>query len=1025
MIETFVKKPAMTIMLIMVFVVMGMVSYFNLIQERTPKVEFPMVTVDLVYAGASPIEIESQLVKKVEDAVSEISDIKSIKSFVFENFGRVLIEFKLSADVNIKSIEIKDKVEAIRNEFPDNANAPIISKFDPLMTSVLDLVLQSSKHSDVELFEYADKTLKNKLTVISGVASVDVSGGKERQINVVADNNLLIKNYLTINDIISAIQSENINIPGGSVRSTRSNTGVRFVGEFVDVEQLKNLKISSREGKVFKLSELATVEDGHKKVETITTFNGFPSVLMSILKLSDGSAVDISREIQRKIEVIKTQLPEGMNLQVGYDSTTIIVEDNVGTMNNILIGIILTVLILMIFLGDIRTAFISVLVIPASIISSIFLMDMFGFTLNMMTLLAFGTSLGTLIANALVVIESVYSHLEKGKDPQTAAIDGTKEVLISVIASAGTNIVVFTPIAFMGGIIGQFFLQFGLTVVFATLFSILASISLTPMLCALLLRPKTEKQKKGFNLFEFITGKVDSGLKIFLGYYESTYKFIVTWPLTVTVLFLLLFASSFFAAGKIGFNFFPSSDENFVQIDIVMPEGTPVTKTSKVVKKIESSFKKWPEVESYLSSLGKDGEHNATIKINLTNRLTRKMTDKQLIEKLTPFIATIPEADVTVSAATRGGAGGDITINVYADDFSTLVGISKEVQDVMKQSGFFRSVKSSYRTPKNEIRFEANKDTMIEQGVRNSYLGMTLRNIINGNDDNTYKEKGEEYDINIELHPAQKEEIIDFEKFGIWGKDGLISIGRLGEMKTVKAIPPIRRRDKRRVIVFDGYLAKSSVGHVMGVLTEKLKSVKFPMGSSYAYAGKTEMMKESSREIGKAFLLAIILTVMLLVAVLNSFLLPISIGTTIITSYFGSLLFLFFTDISINIAGMMAFVMLVGLTVNNAIIIVDYAIQKIAEGKSPIEGFWLGVQEKLKTVVMTTLAIIAGTFPQLLDVDVMKSSMGAVIIGGMLGSVLFTYTIVPATFILIYKIKDKKLMKFNLMKIKCKIKKCH
>ncbi len=1023
MIETFVKRPATTIILILVFVVMGIVSYFNLIQERTPKIDFPLVSVELIYPGASPVEIETQMVKKVEDAVSQISDIKKINSYVYENFARVMIEFKLDADVNIKSIEVKDKVEAISNDFPDNAEKPVISRFDPLVTSVIDLVLQSSKHTDVELFEYADKILKNKLTVISGVASVDVAGGKERQINIIVDNNLLIRNFLTINDVIQAIQMENINIPGGSVRSDRSKTGIRFVGEFESVDQIKNLKISSREGKVFKLKELATVQDSFKKVEKIAKFNGFPSVFLSIMKLSDGSAVDIAKDIKKKLPKIQEALPEGMKLDIGFDSTTFLVDDNIATINNIVLGVGLTVLILMLFLGDIRTAFISILVIPSSIISSIFLMDKFGFTINMMTLLAFGTSLGTLIANALVVIESVYSHLDKGKDPQTAAIDGTREVLISVIAASGTNLVVFTPIAFMGGIVGKFFLQFGMTVVFATIFSIIASVSLTPMLCALLLRQKKVDEKKSFNIFEFITSKIDFLLNGFLKYYEKTYQWIIKWPITTTVLFITLFASSFYAVRYVGFGFIPQSDENLINVSIVMPEGTPVTKTEQVANQVEGYFKDWPEVVSYLSNLGKDGEQNANITINLVDREQREKTDKELIKQLTPLVAEIPEAEITISGVAHGSGGGDITINVYADDYDTLVDLSHKVRSVMDKTGYFGSVKSSYRTPKDEIRFEANKNSMIAQNVQNSYLGMTMRNLINGNDDNTFKEKGEEYPINIELRDEQKENISDFEKFGIWGKDGLISIGRLGEMNTVKSIPPIRRRDKRRIIVLDGYLAKSSVGHVMGVLNKELKSVKFPMGAGYAFAGSNEMMEESNKEIGKAFLLAVILTYMLLVAVLNSFLLPVSIGTTIITSYFGAFLLLFYSEVSINIASMMAFVMLVGLTVNNAILIIDYALQQIAAGKSAIEAFWMGVEEKFKTVVMTSLAIIAGALPQFIDVDAMKSSMGAVIIGGMLGSILFTYTIVPSTFVLIYKIKDKKLLKFDLTKIRHKLKK--
>lgn len=1007
MIEAFVKRPAMTIVFILVFVIMGLVSYNNLIQERTPKVEFPIVSVQLVYPGASPIEIESQMVKKVEDAVSEISEIKKITSYVYENFARVMIEFQLTADVNIKSIEVKDKVEAITNDFPDSAEKPVIAKFDPLMTSVLDLVLQSTKHNDVELYEYADKVLKNKLTVVPGVASVDISGGKIRQVNVFVDNNLLVKNYLTINDVIQVIQAENINIPGGSIRNEGSKTGLRFVGEFDNVEKLKDLALTSREGKVFKLSEIAQIEDSFKKVEKISRFNGKNSVVLSLMKLSDGSAVDIAKHVQQKLESFNSTLPEGMSLQLGFDSTEYIIKDNQGTISNIMQGIVLTVIILLVFLGDIRTAFISVLVIPSSIISSVLLMDKFGFSLNMMTLLAFGTALGTLIANALVVIEAVYAHLEKGKDSVSAAIDGTKEVIISVIASSGTNLVVFTPIAFMGGIVGRFFLQFGMTVVFATIFSIIASLTLTPMLCAVLLKPKQEGAKLHF--FDHVKNFVDRLLKRITDWYKRPYALIVRYPITATILSVLLFVASFYPVRYVGFAFIPSSDEDSISISITMPEGTPVEKTESVVKIVEAMVSATPEVKDYLSVIGKDGEQNASIVAKLVSKDDRKRDDMSIIKEWTPKVAEIPEAVFTLARSSSKGGSGDVTLDIYADDYDTLVDLSLQVKKIMAGSGYFRSITSTYRTPSDEFQFIPNQSAMIEQGVKNATLGMTLRNLINGNDQNKYKEKGEEYDINVELMQLQKEDEVDFERFNIWGKDGLISLGRLGSFDKEKSVPPIRRRDKRRVIELDTYLAKSTPGQVMSYLKQEMTHIKFPPGSGYFFAGSNEMMQESNQEIGKAFILAVILTYLLLVAVLNSFLLPLSIGTTILTSYLGCFLILFYFEISINIASMMAFVMLVGLTVNNAILVIDYALQQLAKGMAPVDAFWEGVEVKFKTVLMTTIAIIAGTLPQFFDVDVMKASMGAVIIGGMFGSVLFTYTIVPSTFVLIYKYKGAKI----------------
>lgn len=383
MIATFVKRPAMTIMFVMVFVVLGIVSYFNLIIESTPRIEFPLVAIRMMYNGASPEEIESQMIKKVEDAVSEISQIKNVMSDAYEGFGFTMIEFELGSDVNIKSIEVKDKVDAVANMFPQDADKPIISKFDPLVEPIIDLVLLSDEADGITLFEYADKTLKDKITVIEGVASVGVYGGKERQINVFLDPMLMKKHFTAISDVIGAMGARNVNKPGGSIEMVHSNQTVRLLGEFEEISDIKNLSLVSREGNSLVLSDIASIEDSYKKVEKYTRYNGMPAVGLSIKKLSDGDAVTIVKKIRKRIEKIRNDLPEGMRLLIAYDSTTNILRDTNETVKNIFIGILLTVIILFVFLADWRVTFIAAIVIPSSIISAFFLMDFSNFSINM------------------------------------------------------------------------------------------------------------------------------------------------------------------------------------------------------------------------------------------------------------------------------------------------------------------------------------------------------------------------------------------------------------------------------------------------------------------------------------------------------------------------------------------------------------------------------------------------------------------------------------------------------------------
>lgn len=1004
MIELFIRRPAMTIMFVAVFMVLGYVSISKMIIEPTPKVEFPLVTVETIYPGASPDEIETQILKKIEDAVSEVSMIKSMKSDARENYGIVLIEFLIEADVNVKSIEVKDKVEAIINDFPSAADRPIIAKFDPLLQPISTLILTSTQHNPTELYEYADKKLKNLLTSINGVASVDISGGRERQINVWLDNNLLIKNYLSIEDVLRSMKEKNLNVPGGSIDRKENKVNVRFVGEFKSVEDIGELSITSREGRVYRLKDLGRIEDGFKEIEKNARFNGEDVVALSVKKQSDGDSVGIVKTLMSRLPDIRKELPEGMKLELGVDTTEVTLDDTIGTAQSIVIGVALTVLVILVFLGDWRGALIAAIVIPTSIISTFFPMAQQNFSINMMTLLAFGTCLGTLIANALLIIENVYKHLGMGKDPEKATIDGTKEVLLAVVAGAGTNLVVFTPIAMMSGIIGKFFVQFGLTVVYATLFSIIGSISLTPMLCAYLLKRMDTLD----NPFIRLSKKVDAVLMSIMDFFKGFFDFQMKHPVIATLFTVAFFMSIVYPISKTGGEFIPRSDRNEFTIEVVMPDGTPVEKTTETVKIVENFVKEYPEVKSYFSDIGYSGEEKARVSANLHKFAERSRTYDDLIKDMIPKVANIPEADIFISGGNKTNDGlGDITFDIRGVDMKDMAKVAAEYTKILNESGYFSSIQSSYITPKLEVQFQGDPASIIQQKLNNAQVGTVIRALVNGDDDSVYKELGEEYDINVTLDKGFKKSPEDFSQFLIHGKDGLIPIVSVGEVKQVVASSPLKRRDKSKIIQLNGYLSKSTSGAVMGELRPKLAKVELPNGVTIRETGKAENQAESGAEIGKAFLLAVILTYMLLVAVLNSFIFPISIASCIVTSFLGVFVFMFFLEGSINIGSMMAFVMVVGLAVNNAILMIEYAEQLIAQGEKPEAALWTAAREKFKPILMTSIAIIAGSWPQIFDPDKMKSSMGSVVIGGMIGSVLFTYIMSPAVHIFLIRLMNK------------------
>ena len=1008
MIDFFVKHKITTIMFVLVFVVLGIYSYSNLLVEKFPKIDYPIVTVSIEYAGATPNEIETQIVKKVEDAVSEISEIKKIKSKSYDSLGFVSIEFLLSADVNVKSIEVKDKVDAILNDLPDDIKKPVIEKYDPLVQPVVDLVLSSDNVDVRELYEYADKTLKTRFASIAGVAKVDVYGGRKRQINVRLDPMLMKQRYVSIGEVISQMLAKNKNIPAGDLEKGFSSLNVRFIGEFQDVDEIADMEIVSADGETFRLKDIAVVEDGFKKIKTNARFNGREVVGLSVNKSSDGNAVSIAKQMRLRLDEFRSRLPKGMKLDIASDTTNFIIDETNSTQFSIIYGLIFTALILYLFLGKWETTFIACIIIPTSIASTFFPVWMSNFSINTLTLLAIATVLGTLISNALVIIENVLVHLKQGEDPEQAAIKGTKEVVVPIIASTGTNLVVFMPIAMMGGLVGLFMKSFGLTVVYATIFSLLASFSLTPMLCAAILKPESDKKnEKPGNIFH----RIFAPLKMMRGYldrlmdflkeeYRHIFDFIFRHPKMTILAVVLLFFASLYVVPYIENDFAPQSDEDQITINMVLPQGSTIERTIEAVKLVEGYLDKIPEKKSYLTNIGENGVENAKITLDLVPVKDRRRRDTQIMDELTGPISRIPDLDVSFERGIALEPGtGDIAIDLYGLDYDKMIELSNRMKELMQKSGYFRSVISSYKTPRNEIRLLPRQDKLIEYGLTAVNTGAALRSSIYGEDSNVYKEKGEEYKVNIELNDRYARDFDDLKLISLRSRKGLIPINALGELKTDKAIPVIWHRDRERVIHLDGFLGKSAFGYVSGVLDKGFKSLNFPEGYGYRYVGNAENMEESNRELAKAFTLAVILTFMLLCALMNSLIAyPVTIILTVATSIIGMIFGLFLTGHSINVASLMGVVMLVGMVVNNAILLLDYALGKIKEGVPVKEALWLGASEKFRVIIMTSLAIILGVLPQFWSVMEMKQSMGAVMTGGMLASIIFTFIFVPVVF---------------------------
>jgi HAE1 family hydrophobic/amphiphilic exporter-1 len=632
-----------------------------------------------------------------------------------------------------------------------------------------------------------------------------------------------------------------------------------------------------------------------------------------------------------------------------------------------------------------------------------------------MTLLAIATVIGTLISNALVILENVLVHIDRGENPEQAAINGTKEVVVPVIAATGTNLVVFMPIAMMGGLVGLMMRSFGLTVVYATSFSLLASFSLTPMLCAAILKPK-QREMPAHSRFAWIgrikhamLARVNGCMEFLKKEYKHIFDRMFRAPKRTLLICVLILAASFFVLPYIENDFAPKSDEDTVMISIALPQGSTIDRTEEAVRKIEAFLETVPEKKAYLTSIGDNGVENAKIILDLVPSGNRQRNDLQIIDSLTAFLATLP--DVEAFCGRQGitsGIDGDVAIDLYGVDYGVMADIARQMKDIMTQSGYFQSVVLSYRTPKKEMRLIPDEAKLNEFGLNAASVGRVLRASISGDDSNVYKERGEEYKVNVQMDERYARNYDDIKEISILSRKGLIPINELGDLSTDKAVPTIWRRDRNRIIRINGYLGKGSMGVVSMELDKKFKSLHFPEGYTYKFSGMSEYMGESYTELGRAFILAVILTFMLLCALMDSIIAyPIAVMSTVFTSVSGMILGLFLLNQSINVASMMGMVMLVGMVVNNAILLLDQTLVKIREGLPVKEALWQGASDKFRAIIMTSLAIILGVAPQLWSLSKVKQSMGAVMIGGILASILVTFVMVPVLFQYLYRFESK------------------
>ena len=1014
-----IKRPIMITMFLIVFLIFGSMAFFNLSLDLMPEIEIGFVTVQTLYPGAGPKEIETQITKKIEDAVATISLIDFVQSYSMDSVSIIVIRFEMGKDADIANQEVKDKVSAILNLLPDDAEAPVIQKIDLQAFPVMDVIL-TGKLPMIELYEIADKNLKDRFSQIEGVARVDLVGGQQREIRVEMDNRVVFQNAVSLSFLGQILKAANMDMPGGQFQQQTQEFSVRLKGELQGIDAMADLEIPTRSGNK-KLGHIAGIRDTGAEIRERTTyFNNLRNiredkvVLMSITKSADGNTVDMATALKEELPEIEKELPPGCQLAVVGDRSVFIESSVEDTLGNIGLGVLLTALVLLFFLHDLRSTIIAGLAMPFSIISTFLLLQVSGFSLNIMTLMGLSTAVGILVTNSVVVLENIFRHKGMGHNRKESAGKGTAEIAVAVLASAMTNIVVFLPIATMSGMIGQFFKEFALTVTFATIFSIIVSFTLTPMMASLIIPDKNDKKHLIGKKLETMFRSWERGYRKIL---EVAIKNKLS-SIAVIAVAVVLFILSFGSARRVGFELMPTLDEGDINIDIELPQGYNLEATAKLVKEVENRIKEHKEVKQILTKMGSldemdIGTNLSKMMVKLVPAEDREMSNVEAAGLFIRELSDIPNARIRVAAASSVGRGdAPIQFFLLGQDVAQLEIYKDELLGKIKNIEGLTNLNTSSRSGKPEITLLPYRTKVADAGLTIFDLAMTLRSSIEGVIATRYKEAGEEYDVRVVLREDSVDTPEKIANIAVVSPTGVYRLSQLAKIDFTEGYSKIMHKDKYKAIQFSGYVLPGYVlGDVAGKVGREIFSVPLDSGYKVEWGGDFEMLQETTVEMLRTFIIAFLLTYMLLAAVLESLTQPLMILGTVPLALIGVFVSLDITGKTMNVISMMAIIMLLGIVVNNAILLLDYTNLLRKRGKTVKEALLEACPTRLKPILMATIAIMLGMLPMALGIGSsgreFRQPMGIVSIGGLIVSAVLTLIVIPSIYYLTTREKKK------------------
>ncbi len=1011
--ELSIKRPSFIIVIFLALTVIGVFSYKQMQYELLPKFSPPVLTVTTIYPGASPLEVETNVTKPIEDALATLEGITVIRSTSQENTSFVVVELKQSVKIDLALQDAQRRVGQITGTLPQGVKTPSLGKIALDEFPILRMSVEG-KMEPKKFTQFLKDNVIQRLSNVTGVGQIIVLGGEEREIKVNMDMEKVRANNLSIANIAATIRASNVEFPTGNVKDTDAQFSVRLAGKVASVEELKEVIVGvSKTGGDIKLKDVAEIQDGIKEIKQMNRLNGVPSVGLQVLKQSDANAVDMSKAVRAELAKLETEYNAiGLKFLVAQDSSEYTIEAAEAVNHDLELAIFLVGIVMLLFLHSFRNALIVMVAIPCSLVGTFIAMYLFGFSLNLMTMLGLSLVIGILVDDSIVVLENIYRHLEMGKSPRIAALEGRNEIGFTALSITLVDVVVFFPLSVLQGIVGNIMRQFSIVVLVATLMSLFVSFTVTPMLASRFSKfePLTKDTLMGAIGYYF-----EEGFNWLVRQYESILVWALRHPWITSVVVIASFVGSVMLVGKgfIGGEFISKADKGEFSVFLELPSGASFEQTNKMSKQVENVLSEMPEVQRTFSNVGVSADgfiaqtsnNIAEVVVTLVPPTQRGISTNDMIAAVKDRLTNIPNVKVRVSPVGIFGGADQTPIQmvVSGTDADSVRKSAKIIEAITRRVAGTTDVRLSAEDGKPEMQVDIDREKLASFGLNIAEIGQTLQVALRGDDNSKFRDTDNtEYDIRIQLDEFDRNRTEDLKRIPFVNRQGQqIELQQFAEVRQSLGATKLQRENRNRAITVLSQVQGRPSGDIATDIDKEIAKIKLPAGTKMTHGGDIKNQREADGSMGIAMLAALVFIYLIMVALYDSFVYPFVVLFSIPLAIIGAFLALALTMKTLNIFSGLGLIMMMGLVAKNAILLVDFATEGKANGLSTFHALVEAGKERLRPILMTTIAMVFGMLPIALAKGAgaeWKTGLAWALVGGLTSSMFMTLVFVPVVF---------------------------